>query len=127
MSGYITVSSERVDDRIYFTEEIGARSPGWFKAECELCGKYATGGEPTVEDWAYEHVAEEHPKRDGTQIPTPAWHGLRNDLRLDVPIESLAPKPYTVRLAWFLPDAGAIWVRDFGRDFEFDINFSEAP
>lgn len=36
MSGYIAVSDDRVDELIYFTEEIGARSPGWFKAERRL-------------------------------------------------------------------------------------------
>lgn len=42
-------------NRIDICEEIGARSPGWFKAECHRCGDYATGSEPTVEDWAYQH------------------------------------------------------------------------
>lgn len=60
MSGCITVSSALVDELIDFSEDIGARSPGWFRAECEECGAYTTGAENIVEDWAYEHVDEEH-------------------------------------------------------------------
>lgn len=56
----ISVSASFVEQLIDFTEEIGARSPGWFLAECNLCGTSTTGGEPTVEDWAYEHVRDEH-------------------------------------------------------------------
>lgn len=45
-------------DLIEIREEWGARSPGWFKAECDLCDGYMTGSEPSVEDWAWEHVTE---------------------------------------------------------------------
>ncbi|WP_135452572.1 hypothetical protein [Mycobacterium sp. DL99] len=50
-------SAYTVDD-IDIAEEICARSPGWFRAECP-CGVYTTGAEPVVEDWAREH-AQEH-------------------------------------------------------------------
>ena len=62
MSGCIIVTDDLVDSLIHFTEECGARSPGWFCAECETCGVTTTGTENTVEDWAYEHVFEEHRK-----------------------------------------------------------------
>ena len=56
MSGEITVSDDLVSAAIHFIEEIGARSPGWFRAECEVCDWYTTGAESLVEDWVYEHV-----------------------------------------------------------------------
>lgn len=59
MSGIILVTDDLVSAAIYFREEIGARSPGWFCAECEVCGTYTTGAEPVVEDWAYEHVFDD--------------------------------------------------------------------
>lgn len=59
MSGAIIVTDDLVSAAIYFREEIGARSPGWYCAECEVCDVYTTGAESVVEDWAYEHVFDE--------------------------------------------------------------------
>ncbi|MBB3752606.1 hypothetical protein FHT44_005118 [Mycolicibacterium sp. BK634] len=53
----ISVTWDQVDELIDIREEICRHSPGWYIAEC-ACGWETTGGEPNVEDWAFEHVAE---------------------------------------------------------------------
>ncbi len=45
-------------DGFTVTEVIGARSPGWYEMECDLCGQTTTGSEPVVDDWAWEHEKE---------------------------------------------------------------------
>lgn len=73
-------------------------------------------------------------RHDGTQDKLKKYHEMSNPPKFTLPkvnfdcsTRTVALMPYTVRLAWFLPDAGPVWVRDFGRDeFELDINFSEA-
>jgi hypothetical protein len=35
----------------------------WFQADCELCGWYTTGYESNVDDWSWEHVTDNHPRR----------------------------------------------------------------
>ena len=37
-------------------EEIGARSPGWFKSTCDACGAESTGTEPVLEEWSLDHL-----------------------------------------------------------------------
>lgn len=45
-------------------EEIGARSPGWYRAICPFCLDWeTTGHEPVVEDAWHEHAQEKHPRR----------------------------------------------------------------
>jgi hypothetical protein len=50
-------------DGYYLEEEIGARSPGWFRIECAWCDNYTTGSEPVCEEWWHEHAQENHPRR----------------------------------------------------------------
>ena len=37
-------------------EEVGARSPGWFKSTCDSCGAESTGTEPVLEEWSLDHL-----------------------------------------------------------------------
>ncbi len=65
------VRDDRVDELISFTEEIGARSPGWYRATCEVYTQdggvcwTTTGAESAVEDAVYEHVEEMHRLYEG--------------------------------------------------------------
>lgn len=47
----------------FLVEEIGARSPGWYRIFCDWCEWQTTGSEPVCEDAWYEHAAEIHPRR----------------------------------------------------------------
>lgn len=67
-SAGVTVTADYVDSLVEVTEEIGARSPGWYRATCAKCDSTTTGSEPTVEDWAYEHVQSTHPPSSGRKL-----------------------------------------------------------
>lgn len=47
----------------YLDEEIGARSPGWFRIECAWCDWETKGNEPVCEDAWHEHASRYHPRR----------------------------------------------------------------
>jgi hypothetical protein len=56
----VNLTQAIVDERVIITEEWGARSPGWYIAECQTrgCGATTTGCGQACEDWAWEHVAD---------------------------------------------------------------------
>lgn len=50
-------------EAFFLVEEVGARSPGWFRIFCDWCDWETTGSEPVCEDAWHEHAAEYHPRR----------------------------------------------------------------
>lgn len=45
-------------------EEIGARSPGWYRIWCPFCLDWTTTGhEPVCEDAWHQHAFDRHPRR----------------------------------------------------------------
>lgn len=59
---YYTNADDAYYDLINMTEEIGARSPGWYRVTCDDCDPewYTTGLESICEEAGYGHVADHH-------------------------------------------------------------------
>ena len=54
----INLTDRNVDEKFTFREAVeSSRGPGWYEAECLLCGAETSGNAPVVEEWAYEHYA----------------------------------------------------------------------
>lgn len=51
---------------VYIHQIDSAHGDFWFEAECDFCGWSTDGWESVVEDAAYEHVTERHPRRLAT-------------------------------------------------------------